>query len=172
MLSADSGGRIPVFGQNVWLHNRVIEESHSLQHTVKVTEGLNMEMGGVPHDILNRGGDEGGGRVSCQMSTLCLWTDGLKLPCHLQHVHSHSHSMSAVHHLCLCDFLCLWPQQAVHCFHQSCDRWWFFLFFFSFFDFSYLECVNVIGYSGLKFGDLNLELISKHLTVSGKQLTW
>lgn len=47
-----------------------------------------------------------------------------------------------------------------------------FFFFFSFFDFSYLECVNVIGYSGLKFGDLNLELISKHLTVSGKQLTW
>lgn len=47
-----------------------------------------------------------------------------------------------------------------------------FSFFFSFFDFSYLECINVIGYSGLKFGDLNLELISKHLTVSGKQLTW
>lgn len=79
----------------------LIEESHSLQHTVKVIEGLNMETGGVPHDIpINGGGDEGGGWVSCQMSFSCLWTDGLKLPCHLQRAHGHFHSMSAVHHLC------------------------------------------------------------------------
>lgn len=51
------------------------------------------------------------------------------------------------------------------------------VFFFLFFNFETLVFFRFwlfrkCKYNGVTFGDLNFELISKHLTVSGKLLTW